>query len=80
MPKNPRVFGKHLTLVAIQAFNGTSHGQMACEQCLREWKKDPSVLVRQFHRTVRAGGASCQVTVVVVRRKHIEDRIQVAAS
>jgi hypothetical protein len=39
------------------------------ERFVQEWKRDTSVYVRVFRRTVRAGGVSLPAEVIVVRRK-----------
>lgn len=63
-------FGKQVFVAARCASEGES--RVALEDLQRfeaEWRRDKTVNVRRFRRSVRAGGTSLVVVMVVVRRK-----------
>lgn len=66
-------FGK-LPFVAarVAAEGGSMHERDNIRTFEREWKADPTVEVRRFKRSVRAGGTSLEAVMVVVRRKPVQ--------
>lgn len=47
----------------------TTEGENGAVKFLSEWRADKTVVARAFKRSVRAGGTTCHVTMIVVRRK-----------